>query len=175
MKITLAMVVSVDGKTTRGDESNVNDWSSDEDQLHFQNMKNNNQVIIMGRKTYDVIKNKLKLVPNILRVVVTNDPKKFAGFAVNGKLEFTCLSPNEIVSNLASRGYQNALLVGGHQLNTSFFKMKLVSEIVLTVEPILLGKGLNLVSDNFTEIGLQLINICQLNQQGTLVCRYKII
>ncbi len=175
MKITLAMVMSVDGKTTRGDEKNVRDWSSDEDQQHFQNLKNKSGVVIMGRKTYVVIKEKLNLSSSILRIVVTKNPEKFESSIVEGQLEFTSDTPNSIVSNLIARGYQNALLVGGHELNAGFLRAKLVNELILTIEPVLFGKGLSLISNNLGEIRLQLINIHQLNQQGTLVCRYKTI
>lgn len=175
MKVTLVMVVSVDGKTTRGDENNVYGWSSPEDRLHFQNLKSKNQVIIMGRKTYDVVKEKLEITSSILRLVVTKQPVEFITSTVEGQLEFTSDTPNVIVNNLDKRGYQNVLLVGGHELNAGFLRAKLINELVLTVEPVLFGEGFNLVANKLNGIELQLINIHQLNQRGTLVCRYKII
>ena len=35
MKITMVMLVSVDGKTTQGNNQNISSWSSIEDQKHF--------------------------------------------------------------------------------------------------------------------------------------------
>lgn len=175
MKITLAMVISVDGKTTKGSEKNVREWSSDDDQQHFQNLKSKNQVIIMGRKTYAQVKNQLKLSSSILRVVVTKYPEKFATSTVKEQLEFTSDTPECIVDKLIAKGYQKALLVGGHELNTGFLRAKLVNELVLTIEPVLFGDGLSLIASNLSEVRLQLISINQLNKQGTLVCRYKII
>ena len=44
--------MSVDGKTTRGDES-PNLWASPEDQDFFKKLKEKIGVLIMGRKTYE--------------------------------------------------------------------------------------------------------------------------
>ena len=123
--------MSVDGKTTKGSEKNVREWSSDDDQQHFQNLKSKNQVIIMGRKTYDQVKNQLKLSSSILRIVVTQHPEKFVTSTVERQLEFTSDTPEGIVEKLTARGYQKALLVGGHQLNTGFLKVKLVNVLII--------------------------------------------
>lgn len=175
MKITLAMVMSVDGKTTQGNDPNIYTWTSSEDLVHFNSLKNNARVIIMGRKTYDSVKDKIKLTSQTLRLVVTNNPEKYIKLSVPDQFEFTSSKPLEIVNSLESRGYREALLVGGHILNRVFFNSKLVNKLVLTVEPIIFGQGLGLVADSLGSVSLQLESIKKLNERGTLVCRYNVL
>lgn len=49
------------------------------------------------------------------------------------------LSPDHVLQDLASRGYENVLLEGGPSLNADFFALDLVDVLYLTIVPYVLG------------------------------------
>ena len=143
MKIILAMVLSLDGKSTKADLS-PNLWASVEDQGFFHDLKHKIGVIIVGRKTYEAAGKPSG--DGIRRIVMSRE----TGFSL----------PTDI---------DEALLVGGSELNAEFFKRKLINEIYLTIEPKIFGAGLPLAQIADLEVELELLNVQQLNPQGALL------
>jgi len=174
MKITLAMVMSGDGRTTRGDDPNIYSWTSPEDQEHFFSLIAENNLIIMGRKTYESAAEKIRLAPERLRVVMTKSPDSYADFVVKGQLEFSDEEPAALIDRLDEKGFAHALLVGGETLSWHFLKAGLVDELLLTVEPQLFGSGAGLFSGPLDSLRLELLEQKQLNEQGTVLFRYKV-
>lgn len=148
MKIILAMVLSLDGKSTKADLS-PNLWASVEDQGFFHDLKHKIGTIIVGRKTWEAAGK-----PDgdgIRRIVMSRE----TGFSL----------PDDVAE---------ALLVGGSELNAEFFKRKLINEIYLTIEPKIFGEGLPLAQIAGLEVQLELLTVKQLNQQGTLLLHYNV-
>lgn len=174
MQITLAMVMSADGRTTKGDDPNIYSWTSPEDQEHFFSLIAKNNLIIMGRKTYESAAEKIRLSPERLRMVMTKNPDSYADSAVKGQLEFSNEPPVELIRRLDANGFTRALLVGGETLNWYFLKAGLVDELLLTVEPQLFGSGAGLFSGPLDSLKLELLEQKQLNDQGTMLIRYKV-
>ena len=111
MKVILAAVISLDGKTTKWDLPDVVGLSSKEDQGYFFSTLAKNNLVIMGRKTFEIANPDIYKNPKKLRVVITKNPAKYKN--VEGRLEFTNDSPKKILSNLTKRGFKQTLLVGG--------------------------------------------------------------
>jgi dihydrofolate reductase len=174
MKITLVMVASVDGKTTKWAESGIYEWTSKEDREYFFSLIQKSPVIIMGRKTFDAARKMMRLSPEILRIVITRDPDKYEKLSVPGQLEFTSDASRNLIERLESRGMTEALLVGGEQINTSFFKEGLVTEVWLTIEPLILGSGNSLVLGEEFDIALRLQSVERLNERGTTLMKYLV-
>jgi len=61
MKVVMVMLASVDGKTIQGNNQNVYSWSSIEDRKHFFSLIKRNNLIIMGRLTYEASRPIIKL------------------------------------------------------------------------------------------------------------------
>lgn len=175
MKITFAMVMSADGKTTKWDNANIYEWTSKEDQEWFFELIDKHNLIIMGRKTFEAAKAMIKLSPQKLRIVITQNPEKYQDIAVPGQLQFTNKNPQQIVKKYKELGYTEALLVGGQQIALLFFKEKLIHELLLTVEPYVFGAGANLISKDNVDVQMKLINITKLNAKGTILIHYAII
>ena len=148
MRIILAMVVSLDGRSTKADES-PNLWASIEDQGFFHDLKHKIGTIIVGRKTYEAAGKPSG--DGIRRIVMSRD----TGFVL----------PTDI---------KEALLVGGSELNAEFFRRKLINEIYLTIEPKIFGAGLPIAQAMGLDVSLKLIKITQLNAQGTLLLHYHV-
>lgn len=174
MKIILLAVTSLDGFITRGKDSDIYKWTSQEDQKVFFEKIKNASLIFMGSKTYESAKHLMKHTKGRTRVVFTRNPKKYKNELISGILEFTDKRPNEIVSKFENQGVKEAIIVGGSEINTLFLTLGLVSEIQLTIEPYIFGSGIKLFAKNvFTS--LSLISKKTLNTKGTVFLKYKIL
>lgn len=56
MRITLASVISLDGKTTRADDPDIHAWSSAEDWEHFVKLREEHDTIVIDHDTYDTVR-----------------------------------------------------------------------------------------------------------------------
>lgn len=173
MKIILAMVESTDGKITYGDSPNIHRWTSQEDQQHFATLTKQAKLIVMGSKTYEAAKKMMRLEPGKLRVILTRDPSKYADQVIADQLEFTDETPQALVDRLAKQGYTEMLLTGGGEINGLFFDAGLVDELLLTIEPKLLGSGKSITNQKNIS-SLKLLSVEKLNDQGTLLLKYTI-
>ena len=174
MKVVMIAVSSLNGKITKGNDPNIYSWTSKEDSKLFFSLIEKSNLIVMGSKTYETVRKFIKHKKNRLRVVLTRNPQKYSKETIKGLLEFSSESPLSLIERLGRRGYKKMLLVGGATINSLFLKQKLVSEIYLTLEPILFGSGTNLIKENNFDKQLKLVSIKRLNDQGTLQLKYKI-
>jgi dihydrofolate reductase len=175
MVVTLVMVTSVDGKTTRWHKPDSTIWSSPEDQQFFSHLKSSYKLIVMGRRTYQEVKKRLVLTPAIRRIILTKNPKKFAKDEIPGQLEFTSDPPGELLTRLKKEGVTRVLLAGGSTLNKYFLEAKLIDDIYLTIEPRIFGSGKAMVKPMEVDVSLKLIESKTLNNQGTLMLHYNVI
>lgn len=174
MHIILAMVLSVDGKSTKWDLPDQS-WASEEDKIHLLKLISENDLILMGGKTYETAKKHIKPKEGKLRVVVTRDPEKFSTDLVKDQLEFTNLPISELVQSLENRGFKQMLLLSGAGLNKQFFEANLIDEIVLTIEPKIFGSGHGIIADTNLDLALKLMHCKRLNEQGTILLHYQVI
>jgi len=65
------------------------------------------------------------------------------------------------------------LLIGGSSLNTAFAKENLIDEIILNIEPIIIGKGIPLFSIDDFDLPLELIST-EKNNSGIVTIYYKV-
>jgi len=174
MNVTVVMVQSLNGKTTKGECPDDGQWKSTEDQNFFHSLHKKYSLVVMGKKTYEVFKHHMVFQKNQLRIVMTSHPELYATQTIPHKLEFTDESPQELVMRVSKNGYKTMLLAGGGTLNTAFFKSHLVNELYLTIEPILFGDGISIVTKDCQDIHLHLLSVKRLNTQGTLLLQYRI-
>jgi|Napbiome12C3dose_1001474.scaffolds.fasta_scaffold00004_60 riboflavin biosynthesis pyrimidine reductase len=174
MKVVLAIVTSLDGKSTKGFKP-PKLWASKEDQLHFQSLISKNNVIVMGKNTYTVSKDIIKLSKNKLRIVMARDINEFKGAVVSNQLEFSSESPKQLIKRLTKQGFKQMLLVSGPKLNSAFLKAGLVNELWITLEPNIFGAGIGLVDSEKLDVKLKLLSSKKLNAQGTLLLKYQVI
>lgn len=175
MKVTMVMISSIDGKTTQGNNKNVYSWSSPEDQEYFFSLIKKNNLIVMGRETYEASKPVIKLEKGKLRIVLTHNPKKYFQKSVKGQLEFSNETPKKLIKRMSLLGYKKILLVGGATINGLFLKSNLVNELYLTIEPKIFGSGKNIVEGQLLDKSLRLVSIKRINKIGTLLLKYEYI
>src|SRR3989338_10272303 len=174
MKVSAMIVASLDGKLTRGEERDIYQWASPEDGVYFKKYRSEADVIVMGRRTYETIKKTVDLSMKAVRVVMTHSPEKYHNDEIPDKLVFTSESPRKILEQYTKKGLNKMLVVGGPGVFMHFFQEKCIDEVVYTLEPLIFGKGNDLVLDRI-DIKFELIESRRLNKQGTLFLRYKVI
>lgn len=168
MKIILYMAMSVNGFIAKIDDETP--WS-EEEWKSYSKMVAEIKNIIIGKRTYDIMKehNEFKKIGNPLVVVLTSDknmPPSKNTFFVN--------SPEAAITLLKNKGFNKTLLGGGSIFNSSFIEKKLVNEIYLDIEPIVFGKGIPLFQNINSDIDLQLIGLKKLSK-NTIQLHYKVI
>lgn len=161
--VTLMMAISVDGKIAK-DKNQLANWTSPEDKKLFVAESKRHGVVMMGENTFNTFPSPL---PNRLNVVFaeTLKPNYDNVKYVSGEIA-------KVLEELETMGYKSALLGGGCYLNSLFLKNKLISEIILTVEPKIFGSGLPLF-DTDTEATLELKSLEKLND-NTFAIKYKV-
>ena len=172
--MTLAMVMSVDGKITKWGSPTIHSWTSKEDQTHFEALIETHKAIVMGRKTFDAARGTIRMPNEKLRIVLTRSPERHQHDAVPGMLEFSDAPPAQILANLESRGHDSVLLAGGAEANAAFFAADCVDELWLTIEPRLFGTGNELIATGELDVELTLRSVEEMNAAGTILLKYVV-
>ncbi len=168
MKVILIMAVSMDGKIALHSKHAAN-WTSKEDKKHFIEFTKQCGCLIMGRETFSTIGRPLH---GRLNLIFTRSPEKFKNQP--GLLEFTNQSPESVLEDIKTRGFNQVALCGGTKINNLFLKKNLIDEIHLTIEPILFGKGMGLFDLDINPLKLKLLDTEKINHH-TFTCKYQIL
>lgn len=162
--VTMMMAITVDGKIAKNKDQFAN-WTSPQDKKLFVETSKRHGVIIMGENTFKTFPSPLKDRLNVVFSYEKNNPEIEGVKWVSGEA-------NKVLEDLAKLGYKSALLGGGAAINSLFLKEKLISEIILTIEPKIFGAGLSLFNQDF-DIDLTLKEVRKLNE-NTLMLRYRV-
>lgn len=169
MKVTLLMAITLDGKIAK-DSDHFPDWTGKADKKFFMQRTKEAGCLIMGSTTYDTIGRPL---PGRKNIIMTRNPEAREHDHTSSELEFTDKLPAEIVKQLESEGFTQAVLGGGAQINTLWAKAELIDEIILTVSPLVFGTGISLFTESL-DLQLELQETQTLDDN--LVCvRYKVL
>jgi dihydrofolate reductase len=123
----------------------------------------------MGKKTYDQIltfgeypyKEKKSFVFSRDNSLTKDENVEFAS------------NVEEFTRKFVSSSKGNIWLVGGSELFSAFLQHKLVNEIILSVIPIVLGKGISLFQNINQEIKLELMKTTKYS--GLVELHYKVL
>lgn len=153
------MATSLDGFIARRDHAL--DWLIDqtpEDEDHgYDAFMDTVDGMVMGRATFRTVLG-FGAWPYDKPVVVMSNSLTEADIPpeIAAKVRLTQLGPRQLMGSLSQAGWKRAYIDGG-QLVQSFLRAGLVSDITLTLIPVLLGDGRRLFGETETDIGLSLI------------------
>jgi len=162
MKVSLLAAISADGRIAESSDQ-LADWTSKEDKRFFVSKTKEAGVLIMGRKTYETIGRPL---PGRLNVIMTRDTSGFQD--IEGVLRSTSDAPKQILDQLASEGFEEVVIAGGAQIYSIFAREGLLTDLYLTIEPVLFGAGVSLV-DNVPAMKLHLESMDRLGEEAVLL------
>lgn len=158
MRTTLYMATTANGYIAREDGSV--DWAAEENwQDYFQTIKKKGNLII-GRNTYEIMPPE-EFIQDCLYIVMTKEKNLSKK---TEKLIFTDFSPQEVLWLLENQGYEEAVVGGGSKIDSAFLEAGLIDEVILNVEPIILGKGIPLFSQKDFTVDLALIKAKKLTE-----------
>ena len=153
MKVILSMAMSVNGMIATPDFKE--DFLSDKNWWEFVKQVDDCGCLIWGRRTYEQVKdwpekyfNSLKKYTKVI-LSKNKNLKLLSGFELAN-------SPEAALKLLKDKGYAKVILTGGSKNNSSFAKEGLIDEIIVDVEPALLGKGIPLFDSEVFEARLKL-------------------
>lgn len=166
MKLILLMALTLDGKIGKTVD-HFPDWTGSADKKLFAAMSRAAGVVIMGSRTFDTIG---KPLPGRKNIVMTRNKERRSTWE---NLEFTNRSPEQLVRELERSGHQSAILAGGTMINTVFAEAGLVDELVVTVSPLIFGRGLPLFAATVS-MRLELNSVERID--ANVVClRYRVL
>lgn len=134
MQVSIIAAVSADGFIARNAHQ-LTDWSSKEDKKVFVELTKRAGVLVMGGNTYRTIG---RALPGRRNIVYSRSAIDQEG------IETTQESPMELVARLAREGLSEVAICGGSAIYDLFLQSGLVTDVYLTIEPVLFGQGLPL-------------------------------
>ncbi len=163
------MVMSVNGYIA--DEKGSEEFLSHDNWLEFVKRATSAGGFVWGRKTYEAIltwgSSYLEPLKNLTSIVLTTQ-KNFSvqnGFHV-------AHSPKDAISIAQERKLSELIITGGAANNTAFLKTTLFDQIILNIEPVLLGSGIPIFKPDDFLLNLELVHFKTLTP-SILQCIYK--
>lgn len=160
MKVFAIASVTADGYIGKTAD-HLADWTSPEDKKLFVRLTKEAGVIVMGSRTFATIG---RALPERRMIVYTTKPELITAEGV----ETTSEPPEELITRLRREGAKGVAICGGAIIYSMFINSGKVDELYLTVEPILFGKGVPLLSVD-AEISLSLLDTSKLNDHTVLL------
>ena len=168
-KVKLSVATSLDNYIARPDGGY--DWILHGQEHGLAEFFSTVDVALIGRKTHDLmVKAGSPCFPGMKNYVFSRT-KTGRG---EGGVEFVSADPKTFLEALRRKSGKDIWLAGGGELALSFLQQRLVDELILAMQPILLGDGLPLFAGEFPEAKLRLAQ-CQKYSNGVVHLTYEII
>ncbi len=122
--------------------------------------------VVMGRKTYEVmLKSGTTSYPGAKNYVFSRTMKE----SPDEKVEIIEKDAAEFIRDLKTHAGEGICVTGGGELAKSLFEARLVDEIGLNIQPVLLGTGIPLFYEMSRQIDLELLKCKPLKNGGVFV------
>jgi len=157
-KIKLFIASSLDGYIARED-GNI-DWLPQSGNSGYDEFYKTIDTVIMGRKTYEQILTFGKYPYEGQKSYVFT---KNTEIKKDGNIEFV-FETEKLVKELLSSSGKDVWLVGGADLISTFLDFDLIDDIILSIIPTVLGKGIPLFKNIQKEIKFELVKTTEYNE-----------
>jgi dihydrofolate reductase len=161
MANVLYMAISQDGFIATNDDKAP--WSEDE-WLEFQSFVKTCEIVILGKRTFQIIQAEDNFIEGPEYLVATHDKSLDSG-------NFKKL-PIDKASDMPQAGKIG--IIGGGELNGRLAKLGVIDEIILDIEPVALHDGIRLFGAYEIPLKLELLGSKRIGE-ATIQRHYKII
>lgn len=170
MKVTMYPAISLDGFVAKPDYDDS--WISDEDNDRYEQKVIECGCLLVGRKTYELFQDWFDNFGNgrVIVFVCTTDSK----YKDKEKVKFVQGSAKEIINKIEKYGFDELIVCGGGEINGLIAKAGLVDEIIVSVQPIVLGAGIPLFGSYKPELELEVISYNE-DIKGIIQNHYKVV
>ena len=170
-KVKYYVASSLNGYIARTDDSFDYFVAEGEHVPDYLESLNSFDVVLMGRKTYEV---GLRLgvtdpYPHMKSYVFSRTMKE----SPNEKIHIVSDNIAELVRGLKEETGRDIYLCGGGELATILFREGLIDEVILKLHPVMVGTGIRLFSEAIKQIDLELISSKTFNS-GVIVLQYRV-
>jgi dihydrofolate reductase len=126
--------------------------------------------VVMGRKTYEVAaSNGSGAYPGVKNYVFSRTLKQ----PLNKKVEIISQDAIEFVRKLKREPGKGICVMGGGELASSLFRARLIDQVGLNIQPVLLGSGVPLFYETKQQLDLELLESKKL-KNGSLYVFYRV-
>jgi len=173
MKLSVFCGVSVDGFLARPDHKLDFLDAGGEEPHGFEEFYGSVDVVVIGRKTFEVVLTFGQWFYAKKPVVVLSSRPLDVSSVKDGVVEQMSGEPGEIVKQLKQRGFQHAYIDGGITIQR-FLRAGCIDRMVITRVPVLIGAGIPLFGPVPHDIGLR--HVATRSYTGGLVqTEYEIV
>ncbi|MET0779206.1 MAG: dihydrofolate reductase family protein [Candidatus Saccharimonadales bacterium] len=160
-KTVLYMAISSDGFIAGPDDETP--WSQEEWEA-FTAFAKTCDVLLLGRRTYEIMRKREEFVKGPEYVVVTHEKS-----LRTGKFKKISIESKTDMPKVGKIG-----VIGGGELNGSLALLGVIDEIILDIEPTVLGEGTRLFGSYDIPLKLKLLG-SQLIGDGTTQRHYQVV
>ena len=165
MKLSVFCGVSVDGFLARPDHALDFLDAGGQEPHGFEEFYEGVDVIVIGRKTFEIVRGFGKWFYGRKQVVVLSSGALDFSVVGDGVIEQMAGEPAEIAGQLKARGFKHAYIDGGITIQR-FLAAGLIDRLVISRVPILIGSGIPLFGALPHDIHLR--HVATRNYQGGL-------
>jgi dihydrofolate reductase len=165
-KVTFGVANSLDNFIAR--EDHAVDWLVWDDEVAAISAEfwKTIDTVVMGRKTYEVmLKSGTTSYPGVKNYVFSRTMKE----SPDEKVEIIEADVAEFTRELKTREGKGICVMGGGELAKSLFEARLIDEVGLNIQPVLLGRGIPLFYEMSQQIDLELLSCKPLKNGGVSV------
>jgi dihydrofolate reductase len=169
MKIILYMAISLNGYIA--EENGSEDFLSKANWDKFCSLAQEYGNFIVGRKTYEAVKDwdeefSFDDLVGVKKIIISQDEnyKLDEGYTL-------ATSPKDALAKL--QGFETVLVTGGSSINTAFIKEDLLDEIILNIEPALVGKGIPVFAQGDFYKRLEFVS--SEGVEGIMTVKYRVV
>ncbi|MGF7229699.1 MAG: dihydrofolate reductase family protein [Candidatus Saccharibacteria bacterium] len=163
IQTSIIATVSADGFIAR-EHNELANWSSKADKKLFVELTKRAGVMVMGASTYKTIG---RALPDRRSIVYTH------GVIDQEGVEVTTELPADLLARLESEGFSEVAICGGATIYDVFLRASLVTDIYLSVSPLLFGAGISLMTGTL-DIRLKLKD-SKLLDEDTMLLHYEVV
>jgi dihydrofolate reductase len=181
-KVTLGLANSLDNYIARKDGGyDWLHWNDEVAEISAKFMKTIDTLLI-GRKTYEVMLAAGQTsYPGAKNFVFTRSKKKVAELTralgarkkPDKNVQVVSGDAGPFVKKLKQQKGKGIVVFGGGELAKTLFEADLIDEIVLNIQPVLLGSGIPLFHEMSKQIDLKLLN-CRPLKDGGVAVTYRV-
>ena len=153
MKVIAIWTQTLDGFIAKKRRDDL-EWGSKIDRQWFAKVTREIGVVVMGRKTAEIIGRPL---PGRLNIVMSRKTGK---------------TPGQILQELEKKGFDRVAICGGASIYQLWLQEKLVDEIWVSLQPVIFGPGVPAVTGLWLD--LELLGREELGE-GVMVLRYRVV
>ncbi len=170
MKVILFMAMSLNGIIAS--ENGSEDFLSDTNWETFSELAEKHGCFIVGRKTYEMVQKwpdyNFDNINAKLKIVISS------GKGLRLRPSFLLAnSPKDAIEKAGVLSFKSAILAGGSIINSAFIKENLIDEVIINIEPVILGSGIPIFGENEFEKCLSLIETVKITD-NILQVRYRV-